>query len=134
MTRRVKSKDFLVQAGSDVDLAKWPTSVTPAYKDEQRKRFLSRINQRDKNWKLSLADVGERKSLKAYQTAYEDCLRATSTADVPWYVVPADDKKNARLIISEIILDVFKDLHMTYPKPAPGHRRELQVLRKRLTT
>ena len=103
-------------------------------KDEQRKRLLARIDEPDKNWKLSLADVEERKFWADYQTAYGECLAATSTEHAPWYVVPADDKKNARLIISDIILGVFNDLHLAYPTPAPGHRRELQMVRKRLAT
>ncbi|MDP2605561.1 MAG: polyphosphate kinase 2 family protein [Deltaproteobacteria bacterium] len=101
-------------------------------KDEQRKRFLKRIDNPDKNWKLSIADIEERKLWKYYMQAYEACLSATSTKDAPWYVVPADDKKNARLIISEIILDVFNGLKMAYPKPGAKRRRELQSIRKRL--
>jgi PPK2 family polyphosphate:nucleotide phosphotransferase len=101
-------------------------------KEEQRKRFLERIDDPDKNWKFSVADVEERKFWKHYMKAYEACLSATSTKDAPWYVVPADDKENARLIISEIILDVFNGLTMTYPKPSAKRRRELQLIRKRL--
>src|SRR5665213_3230943 len=69
-------------------------------KDEQRKRFLARIDEPEKNWKFSLADIEERKFWKHYMKAYEECLSATSTDDAPWYVVPADDKQNARLIVS----------------------------------
>jgi polyphosphate kinase 2 (PPK2 family) len=76
---------------------------------EQRRRFLQRIDVPEKNWKLSLADVEERKFWKSYRKAYEECLGATSTTDAPWYVVPADDKENARLIVSQIVLDTFKD-------------------------
>jgi PPK2 family polyphosphate:nucleotide phosphotransferase len=101
-------------------------------KDEQRKRFLKRIDNPDKNWKLSIADIEERKLWKYYMQAYEACVSATSTKDAPWYVVPADNKKNARLIISEIILDVFNGLKMAYPKPGAKRRRELQSIRKRL--
>ena len=75
-------------------------------KGEQRKRLLRRIDEPDKNWKFSLADVRERDYWDEYQAAYGDCLGATSTQVAPWYIVPADDKKNARLIISKIILDV----------------------------
>jgi len=66
-------------------------------KDEQRKRFLARIDEPEKNWKFSLADIKERKFWKQYMTAFEDCLSATSTSDIPWYVVPADDKQNPGL-------------------------------------
>ena len=101
-------------------------------KEEQRKRFLERIDEPDKNWKFSLADVEEREFWKNYVKAYEACLSATSTKVAPWYVVPADDKENARLIISGIFVDVFKGLRMAYPKSSARRRRELQLLRKRL--
>lgn len=101
-------------------------------KNEQRKRFLKRIDDPDKNWKLTVADVEERKLWKRYMEAYEACLSATSTKVAPWYVVPADDKKNARLIISKIILDVFKELDMAYPAPGAHRRRELHSIRKGL--
>src|SRR5579859_2092261 len=85
-------------------------------KEEQRKRFLERIDEPEKNWKFSAADIEERKFWKDYMKAYEECLGSTSTSDSPWYVVPADDKKNARLIVSQIILDTFDELEMSYPK------------------
>ena len=102
-------------------------------KEEQRKRFLDRIDEPDKNWKLSVADVEERKYWKRYTKAYEACLTATSTEDAPWYVVPADHKKSSRLIISEIVLDVFKGLKLAYPKATAEHRQELCLIRERLT-
>ena len=101
-------------------------------KEEQRKRFLERIDDPDKNWKFSMADVEERKFWDDYMEAYEACLGATSTKDAPWHVVPADDKKNARLIISEIILDVFRGLKMSYPVTDSKRRKELQLIRKNL--
>ncbi len=101
-------------------------------KEEQRKRFLERIDDPDKNWKFSAADVEERKFWNQYMKAYEACLGATSTKQAPWYVVPADDKENARLIVSQVILDVFNGLKMTYPRPTAQHRRELQSIRKQL--
>jgi polyphosphate kinase 2 (PPK2 family) len=101
-------------------------------KDEQRRRFLARIDDTEKNWKFSQADLAERKFWKDYTKAYEDCLGATSTDPVPWYVVPADDKENARLIISQIILDTLKSLKLSYPEPGKAHRRELQSIRKLL--
>ena len=101
-------------------------------KEEQRKRFLSRIDEPQKNWKFSLADVEERKFWKRYMKAFEECLGATSTADAPWYVVPADDKENARLIVSQIILDTFERLKLSYPKSSAERRRELRAIRKRL--
>ncbi len=101
-------------------------------KDEQRERFLDRIDEPEKNWKFSRADVRERKSWPLYMQAYEECLSATSSAVAPWYVVPADDKKNARLIISQILLDAFNNLEMAYPKTTAKRRSELKEIRKQL--
>jgi PPK2 family polyphosphate:nucleotide phosphotransferase len=99
---------------------------------EQRKRFLERIDESDKNWKFSLSDIHERKFWKHYQKAYEACLNATSTHHAPWYIVPADDKENARLFVSQIILDALNELKMAYPKTTAKHRQELKAIRKRL--
>ena len=100
--------------------------------DEQRKRFLERIDEPDKNWKFSISDSNERKYWKRYMKAYEDCLNATSTHHAPWYVVPADDKENARLIVSQIVLDALDKLKMAYPKTTAKRRRELKSIRKLL--
>ena len=102
-------------------------------KDEQRKRFLERIDEPDKNWKFSLADIHERKYWKSYMKAYEECLHATSTHHAHWYIVPADDKENARLIVSQIVLDALDDLKMAYPTTTAKRRRELKAIRKLLT-
>jgi polyphosphate kinase 2 (PPK2 family) len=101
-------------------------------KGEQRKRFLERIDEPEKNWKFSLSDVQERKFWKKYMKAYEECLSATSTRQAPWYVVPADDKENARLIVSQIVLDTLEELDLAYPKTSPARRAELQAIRKQL--
>ena len=101
-------------------------------KEEQRKRFLARIEQPEKNWKFSEADIAERKYWKHYMEVYGDCLGATSTHDAPWYVVPADDKQNARIIVSRIILDTLEDLKMAYPTVSADRRQELQTIRKQL--
>jgi len=101
-------------------------------KDEQRKRFLERIDEPEKNWKFSLADIHEREYWKDYMRAYEACLHATSTHHAPWYVVPADDKENARLIVSEIVIDALRELKMAYPKTTAKRRRELKAIRKQL--
>jgi polyphosphate kinase 2 (PPK2 family) len=100
--------------------------------DEQRKRFLERIDAPDKNWKFSLADIHERKYWTQYMKAYEACLTATSTPHAPWYIVPADDKENACLIVSQIILDAFNELPMAYPPTTPKRKRELKSIRKQL--
>jgi PPK2 family polyphosphate:nucleotide phosphotransferase len=100
--------------------------------EEQRKRFLARIDEPEKNWKFSTADIEERQFWKHYTKAYEQCLAATSTDNSPWYVVPADDKENARLIVSQIVLDTFEELKMGYPKTTAARRKELLAIRKRL--
>jgi len=100
--------------------------------DEQRKRFLARIDEPEKNWKFSRQDIEERKYWKDYMRAYEACLEATSTKRSPWYVVPADDKPNARLIVSRIVVDTLRKLDMAYPQLDAGRRRELQTLRRLL--
>jgi len=101
-------------------------------KEEQRKRFLERIDDPDKNWKFSTADLEERKFWNKYMGAYETCLQKTSTTDAPWYAVPADDKKNARLIVSRIVLDTLASLSLKYPESSPERRKELLDIRKRL--
>jgi PPK2 family polyphosphate:nucleotide phosphotransferase len=101
-------------------------------REEQRKRFLKRIDQPDRNWKFSLADIHERKFWKQYMEAYETCLNATSTHQAPWYAVPADDKENARLIVCSIVLDALESLKMAYPKTTAKRRAELQSIRKQL--
>jgi PPK2 family polyphosphate:nucleotide phosphotransferase len=101
-------------------------------KDEQRKRFLDRIDEPDKNWKFGLSDIHERNYWEQYMKAYEACLSATSTATAPWHVVPADDKENARLIVSQIVLDALNELKMAYPKTTAKRRLELKSIRKRL--
>lgn len=101
-------------------------------RDEQRKRFLDRIDEPSKNWKIGPADIAERQYWDDYMDAYQDCLSATSTKDAPWYVVPADDKQNARLIIAKIVLDTVKSLHMRYPKCDVSRLRELAGMREQL--
>ena len=101
-------------------------------KDEQRKRFLARIDEPEKNWKFSTADIEERKYWKDYMDAYEACLGATSTNQAPWFVVPADDKENARLIVSQVLLDTLDELKMSYPQTTETRRKELLAIRKDL--
>ena len=101
-------------------------------KEEQRKRFIARIDEPEKNWKFSLADIEERKFWPDYMRAYEECLSATSTKHSPWYSVPADDKDNARLIVSQIILETLESLKMSYPKTTDERRRELLAIRAQL--
>ena len=101
-------------------------------REEQRRRFLQRIDNPEKNWKFSAADIEERKFWKDYMKAYEKCLGATSTNEAPWYVVPADDKENTRLIVSRIVVETLAELKMTFPKTGAKRRRELQAIRGQL--
>jgi PPK2 family polyphosphate:nucleotide phosphotransferase len=101
-------------------------------KEEQRKRFLARIDEPRKNWKFSEADIHERTFWNQYMHAYEQCLGATSSREAPWYAVPADDKNNARLIVSRIILDTLEELKMTYPRTTAKRRRALLAIRNQL--
>ncbi len=101
-------------------------------KEEQRKRFLARIDEADKNWKFSRNDIEERGHWNDYMSAYEACLSATSTRQSPWYVVPADDKENARLIVSRIVLDTLRELKMEYSKLGQERQKELRSIRRLL--
>jgi PPK2 family polyphosphate:nucleotide phosphotransferase len=101
-------------------------------KEEQRKRFLARIDEADKNWKFSDADLAERAFWDQYAKLYEDCLNATSTKAAPWHVVPADDKLNARLIIARVVVEALKSLDLHYPETSSARRNELLEIRKRL--
>jgi PPK2 family polyphosphate:nucleotide phosphotransferase len=98
--------------------------------EEQRRRFLRRLERPDKNWKISMADLEERKRWKDYMKAYEACLSGTSTATAPWYAVPADDKRNARLIVSQILLETLRGLDLKYPEPDAKRLQELKQIRK----
>jgi len=100
--------------------------------EEQRKRFLARIDDPQKNWKLSAADITERNYWKDYMRTYEKCLTATSTDEAPWYVIPADDKDNAHVIISQVVLDTLAKLRLSFPATSPERRRELLAMRRQL--
>jgi len=102
-------------------------------KEEQRKRFLQRIDDPDKNWKFNEADLKEREFWKEYMKAYEQCISATSTEYAPWYIVPGDDKQNARLIASQIVLNTLRELDPEFPETSPERVIELQAFRKQLT-
>ena len=101
-------------------------------KDEQKKRLLERIDDRDKNWKCNPADIEERRFWDDYMKAYEDCLGATSTRHAPWYVVPADDKHNARIIVAHVITRTLEKLDLRYSRVDAARRRELQSMRAAL--
>ena len=101
-------------------------------KEEQKKRFLERIDRPEKNWKFSTADAKERAFWDNYQQAYEDCLNRTSTEWAPWFVVPADNKWFTRLTVSEIVVRTLKRLNLRYPEVSEERRRELLEIRKLL--
>jgi PPK2 family polyphosphate:nucleotide phosphotransferase len=101
-------------------------------REEQRQRFIERIDNPDKNWKFSTADIEQREAWDDYMKAYAQCIEATSTRTAPWYVIPADDKKNARLIISQTIIDALSELQLTYPQVSAKQRKILQSIRRKL--
>lgn len=101
-------------------------------REEQRERFIRRIEDPSKSWKFSAGDIRERAYWKQYMQAYEEAISATSTKHAPWYIVPADDKENARLIISQIIVDTLKSLKMSYPELSEDRKKELEQCRAEL--
>lgn len=101
-------------------------------REEQRRRFLARIDDPDKHWKFSRADMAQREAWDDYMTAYQDCLQATSSAESPWFVVPADDKRNTRLIVSRIIVDALSRLDLDYPSVSEQRESEIAAARLQL--
>ncbi len=99
---------------------------------EQRKRLLARIDDPEKNWKFEISDLEERGNWSSYMQAYEDCLEETSTDHAPWHVIPADNKKDARLIVSHIIVEKLKSLKMSYPKLTKEQIQDLETARQKL--
>jgi PPK2 family polyphosphate:nucleotide phosphotransferase len=103
-------------------------------REEQKRRFLERIENPDKNWKFSAGDVTERASWKDYMRAYEDMIRQTSTEESPWYVVPADNKWFTRLVVAAAVVDTLHSLGLGYPEVGPEKLRELAEVKKALLT
>jgi PPK2 family polyphosphate:nucleotide phosphotransferase len=99
-------------------------------KKEQKKRFLARLEEPEKNWKFSASDIHERNYWGDYQNAYEEMIQATSTKDAPWYVVPADNKWFSRLVISAVIVDTLESLDLCYPKVDEAKLKELKAAEK----
>ncbi len=102
-------------------------------KQEQKRRFLDRIDREEKNWKFSAADARERQHWGKYMQAYEECLSATSTKFAPWYVIPADDKPFMRLATAAAVVKAMQEMDLEYPKATEEHRAQLQEARKMLT-
>jgi polyphosphate kinase 2 (PPK2 family) len=101
-------------------------------KEEQRKRFLERLEEPEKNWKFSASDAKERESWDDYMKAYEETIRETATEESPWYVVPADNKWFARVVVAAAVVDALASLKLQYPKVGPAKRKELAVAEKAL--
>jgi PPK2 family polyphosphate:nucleotide phosphotransferase len=101
-------------------------------KKEQRQRLLARLDEADKNWKISMADVQERHYWDDYTAAYQDMIRHTATEEAPWYVVPADNKWFTRLVVAEAVLDALESLNLKYPELSDIQRKDLGVIRKTL--
>lgn len=101
-------------------------------KDEQRKRFIERIDNPEKNWKFSIADAQERQHWDAYMKAYEEMLAATATKEAPWFVVPADDKWFSRLSLVAVIIQAFEQLNIAYPSVSEATRKQLQDIKTAL--
>ena len=99
-------------------------------KKEQKQRFLARLDEPEKNWKFSAADIHEREYWDDYQNAYEEMIRNTSTEHAPWYVVPADNKWFTHLVVAAAIVDALQELGLSYPKLDAARRKELQAARK----
>lgn len=101
-------------------------------KEEQKQRFLARLDQPEKNWKFSAADIHERKYWNDYQDAYEDMIRNTASEEAPWHVVPADNKWFTRLVVSTVLVDTLESLKLSYPTVSAAKRKELQAAKKEL--
>lgn len=99
-------------------------------KQEQKKRFLDRIAEEDKNWKFSMGDVKERAHWDEYMRAYTEAIEATSTDDAPWYIIPADKKWFTRLAVSEVIVEKLKSMDLHYPEVSDDHKKELAEAKK----
>jgi PPK2 family polyphosphate:nucleotide phosphotransferase len=102
-------------------------------KKEQKRRFLERAENPDKNWKFSAADMAEREHWDAYQDAYQDMIRNTATRHAPWYVVPADNKWFTRVVVAAAVVDTIASLGVDYPRVDEAKRKEIAVAKRKLT-
>ena len=136
VTKRIWDERFDDINNYEQHLARNGTVVRKVFlhvsKAEQRRRFLARLDEPEKQWKFSMHDVEERRRWKDYMRAYEDAIRATSTRHAPWFVVPADNKWFARLVVSRIIVEALEGLDLQFPSLDPAHRRELSRIRRAL--
>jgi PPK2 family polyphosphate:nucleotide phosphotransferase len=136
VTKRIWDERFESIRALEKHLARNGTAIRKFFlhvsKDEQRRRFLERLDRPEKNWKFSLGDVGERAHWKEYQRAYEDAIDNTSTADAPWYVVPADHKWFTRMVVADVIVDALEGLDLRFPTLSGAKKHELKEARKLL--
>src|SRR5262249_51942912 len=101
-------------------------------REEQRQRFLQRLEEPEKNWKFSDADVRERECWGDYMDAYQDMIRNTASPHAPWYVVPADHKWFTRAVVSAVIIETLQELKLAFPKVDPSRRKDLDAARRHL--
>lgn len=102
--------------------------------EEQGRRLLARLNEPEKHWKFSFADIEERQHWSAYMTAFEDCINATASSHAPWAVIPADDKLNMRLLVSKIVLEQMQTMELDWPQADERLNTEIESLRAQLST
>lgn len=124
MTDMCRFEDYLARNG--IAVRKFFLNLS---KEEQRRRFMKRLDEPQKNWKFSAADVRERKYWDDYMKAFDDLIRNTARPHAPWYVVPADHKWFTRLVVGSAIVETLKDLKLAYPKVDPERRKALQEAR-----
>ncbi|HQR21500.1 MAG TPA: polyphosphate kinase 2 family protein, partial [Burkholderiaceae bacterium] len=122
-------EDYLARNGTTV--LKFFLHVS---RKEQKQRFMERLDQPDKNWKFSVADVKERAYWSDYMAAYEDAIRATATPAAPWYVVPADNKWFTRLVVAAAIVEAMENMRLEYPKVSDAQKADLARARELLLT
>ena len=120
-------EDYLTRQGTIV--LKFFLNIS---RQEQKKRFLQRLERPEKNWKFSASDVQERKFWNDYMHAFQEAIRATATKQAPWYVVPADNKWFTRLVVAAAIVEVVEELNLTYPKVDADKKKELAAAREAL--
>ena len=134
VTRKIWDERFEDIRGFERHMARSGTVIRKFFlhlsRKEQKKRFLKRLEEPEKNWKFSAADIHERKYWDDYQDSYEDMIRNTATKHAPWYVVPADNKWFSRLVISTVIVDALESLQLEYPKVDAAQRKELEAAKK----
>ena len=136
LTKKIWEERFEDICGFEKHMARSGTIIRKFFlnvsKKEQKKRFLARLEEPEKNWKFSPSDIHERECWDDYQEAYQDVIRNTASQQAPWYIVPADNKWFTRLVVSTVIVDALESLRLEYPKVDPDKTKELKAAEKRL--